>query len=66
MLVPRKFAPIWSFSHFEAAVTRRPLKNQSNGNNVLYVDFYELSDDMSYFSKEGTWNLPIFDNKIVL
>ena len=25
------------FSHFEAAITRRPLKNHSNRNNVLYI-----------------------------
>ena len=30
------------------------MKNQGNGNNVLYVVFHKLSDDTSYFSNERT------------
>ena len=30
------------------------MKNQGNRNNVLYVVFYKLSDDTSYFSNERT------------
>ncbi len=49
-LVPRKFGHFRSFSHFEAAITRKPLENQGNRNDVLYVVFYKLSDDTSYNS----------------
>ena len=42
------------------------MKNQGNRNNVLYVVFYKLSDDTSYFSNEQTCNFAIFDNIIVL
>ena len=30
------------------------MKNQGNRNNVLYVVFYELSDDQSYFLNKRT------------
>ena len=42
------------------------MKNQGNGNNVLYVVFHKLSDDTSYFSIKRTWNFAIFGNIIVL
>ena len=30
------------------------MKNQGNHNNVLYVVFYKLTDDTSYFLNEQT------------
>ena len=38
------------------------MKHQGNRNKVLYVVFYKLFDDTSYFSNERTWNFAIFDN----
>jgi hypothetical protein len=46
---------------------RNRLKNQGNRNNVLiYVVFYALSDDTSYFSNERTWKFTIKSKKNVL
>ena len=30
------------------------MKNHGKHSNVLYVVFYELSDDINYFSRQGT------------
>ena len=42
----------WTFSYFEAAITQKLLENQGARNDVLYVVFYKLSGDTSYFSKK--------------
>ena len=38
------------------------MKNQGNRNNVLYVVFHKLSDDISYLANERTLNFAIFGN----
>ena len=38
------------------------MKNRGNRNNILYVVFYELSDDKSYFSNKRAYKFANFNS----
>ena len=47
---------------FKRSQLYKNLKNEGNHNNVLYVVFYDLSDDTSDFSHKAIWNFTFFYN----
>ena len=55
------WALVWKYG-FKRSYLNNNVRNQSNYNNVLYIVFYHLFDDINDFSKNSKqiWNFDFF------